>query len=201
MFTNSEYALTGIGAQARRFYFVRSEAEELTDNEVINIKAFFASHQSEMLHYFLNRDLEDFNPNKRPTNSYTQQQISEGFRWPFDIFNEELENPDAQICTLPVVTRRYLQTLVISKSVGRNHERAVGLTPNQLSKHLETVGFRHMPHPTKDKQAMRIPIKGKQETIYVTPFGLKLGVNSWTTEDVRYCCEELNYPSEWDEDE
>lgn len=172
-FTNHEDSIM-ITPDERRFYLIRSEMKMQGNDYYDKLHAWLDDNEEAIYHYFLNRDIEDFNPHRLPRSRYTEEIKEQSYMWPQSILMGALQDKTHWVNTDVAVTWRALVNYIRVNSAGKDAMECDNLTYSMSSQSyrlvnaLKDCGFRKY---EMAKGNSRIRINGALETVWLTPNG------------------------------
>lgn len=175
-FTNHEDAIM-ITPDERRFYMIRSEMQLQDDEYYDKLHTWLDDNIEAIYHYFLYRDLEDFNPYRLPYSKYTEEIKEQSYMWPQSIVMDALGDSVSWLNQDVAVSWRAIVNYIRDKSAGRDAMECDNLTyamssqSYKLVNALKDCGFRKY---TMLSGNSRMRVNGSLETIWLTPKGVDL---------------------------
>ena len=173
--TNHEDAIM-ITPDERRFFMVRSDLKFQSREYYNELHTWLDENPEAIYHYFLYRDIEDFDPHFLPESKYTEEVKQSSFTWPRSVLQDALTNVDHFFNTDAVCTWQAIVNYVRDNSAGRDAMECDNLMFSnssqsyRLNNALKDSGLRK--YETR-KGNTRIRIGGKLETIWLTPLGIE----------------------------
>lgn len=116
-FTNYENPLS-ITLDERRYCCVKITALPKDDNYYKSLIKWLDDNRSQMLYFFLHRDLSNFTPNRAPDTAYTQQIKNASLRWPENVITEETSRSDSLLNEFDVITWDMILNMLRARSSG-----------------------------------------------------------------------------------
>lgn len=173
-FTNHEDSIM-ITLDERRFFMVRSEMVIQSREYYNNLHRWLDENPEAMYHYFLYRDIENFDPHFLPANRYTDEIKQMSYMWPQSIIAEGLKDIRNPFYNDVAVTWQMVVNYVRDNSAGRDAMECDNLIHPSSSQSYKLVnalkdsGFRKY---ESRKGHNRVRIKGKLHTVWLTPTGV-----------------------------
>lgn len=132
------------------------------------------NNQDAIFSYFEDRDISDFNPDRRVENDFTRRVKEDMMPWPMNVLSSLMANPDCPLTKVPVMTRRNITLMVKAATApGKDGMRAAALgsggrsrEETLLTRALESMRFRTGETGTVGN---RIKVGGRKEGVWLSP--------------------------------
>lgn len=174
--TNHEDAIM-ITPDERRFFMVRSELQLQSIEYYNNLHAWLDDNPEAIYHYFLYRDITDFNPHFLPLSKYTEEIKGASYMWPRSVLQEAIATPEHFFNKDVATTWQAIVNHVRDNSAGRDAMECDNLAQSNSSQAYKLInalkdsGLRKY---ESKKGNSRIRISGKLETVWLTPHGVEM---------------------------
>lgn len=145
-FTNYENPLN-ITLDERRYCCIKITALPKNDDYYKSLIKWLENNRSQMLNFFLNRDLSNFTPNRAPDTDYTQQIKNASLRWPENVITEEINRKESPLNEFEVITWGMILDMLRARSSGDDLHLLDGIQAINSAKAakikdaLATLGF------------------------------------------------------------
>lgn len=173
--TNHEDAIL-ITPDERRFFMVRSEMKLQSRDYYNKLHTWLDENPEAIYHYFLYRDIEEFEPHFLPKNKYTDEIKQGSYMWPQSIVAEGLNDSQHTFNNDVACTWGMLVNYVRDNSAGRDAMECDNLTHPSSSQSYRLVnalkdsGFRKY---ESRKGHNRVRVNGALHTVWLTPAGVE----------------------------
>lgn len=171
-FTNYEDAIM-ITRDEQRFCMMRSEAIPKSRRYYSRFIDWTKTNTREMLYYFKNRDLSNFNNTSAPLTDYTEEIKGNSSSWPSNIIQDSLNHHNSPFNTYPVFTWSEIIQFLRDRSEGEDVMTLDSILSSMAKKNyivtnvLGELGFRKWVDP--DGGDTRMMVHKKQEAIWIPP--------------------------------
>ena len=171
-FTNHEDAIM-ITPDERRFCMIRSEVLPKTIHYYNEFTDWLKKNKEEMLNYFYERDISDFNYSTAPDTAYTREVKESSQMWPNSVLVDALNDPQHPFNKTGAMTWEGLVNFIRSESVGKDvlvADNLIKATSSQgylLTNTLRELGFRKWQAQTGTND--RISINNKLHRVWIAP--------------------------------
>ncbi len=176
-FTNHEDAIM-ITEDERRFCMVRSEVERKPNEYYQELIDWLKNNKEEMLNFFDQRDISEFNHITAPETEYTLEVKQESHMWPQGIIIDAMKDKEHPFNKVGVMTWRGIVEYIRANSTGKdliacdNLMHPTSSSGYLLTNTLRELGFRKYINPATKSE--RLYIDGKQTRVWISP-GNKAG--------------------------
>ena len=175
-FTNHEDAIM-ITSDERRFCMIRSEVLPKPIEYYNQFTTWLKDNLEEMLYYFTERDISNFNYSTAPDTDYTREVKESSLMWPSSILIDALGDAEHPFNKVGAMTWEGVVEFIRSESVGKDMMVADNLIKASSSQGyllvntLRELGFRKWHNEANNND--RVHVNGKLQRVWIAPEKVK----------------------------